>query len=343
MPATPSRLIVTAAAAAERGLPAVGFSADLEGASLWGGPFPDDQTYASLSGPPGGPLWVVIKPLPGDRADHATLEDFVRGQYPAEVPAFGEPGEIDVGRSNRPAVLFFVGQKHPMTASGAIAVGIEVPDTPWGPAAIAIIAGCGGTPDFLTDPLAVAGHPSLCRVLESFQLGDEDAAGGQSTADEVPLPPRVEVPDPFSDAAEVADEAEGDAGDEGAAAVDDEEREPDSDSAPDIIPGLATAEVKALLNEVRRAMQRAGLWRDTPPGMDDYAGMGAAGQMAWSLQATLPSVAVMLQQIAGHGPEVERGAVDGIRQMLAAWPDLFRPYPEAAEVVAVLERGAGAP
>ena len=41
MPALPSRLVVTSAAAAERGLPAVGFSADLEGAALWGGPFPD--------------------------------------------------------------------------------------------------------------------------------------------------------------------------------------------------------------------------------------------------------------------------------------------------------------
>src|SRR4051794_26494042 len=158
MPTMPSRLVVTAADAAERGLPAVGFSADLEGAALWGGAFPDDQTYARLSGPPGGPLWVVIKPLPGPRADHAALEDFVRREYPSEVQAFGEPGEIEVAGANRPAVLFFVGQKHPLTASGAIAVGIEA-ETPWGPAAVAIVAGCGGTPDFLTDPLAVAGHP----------------------------------------------------------------------------------------------------------------------------------------------------------------------------------------
>ena len=301
-------------------MPAVGFSADLQNVPLTGETFPDGRTYAQLSGPPGGPLFVVVKPLPGGRGDLAALEQLVRETFAADSDqplTFGPSGEIEVDGADRPAVLFYIGQRHPLTSAGAIAVGIDVPDAPGGWAALALIAGCAGTPDFLCDPLAVAGVPSLCQVLETFHIGDVEGA---------------EEPDE-----PVAQDAEASAPPEPAFAA-----EPAPPSAAEPEPGLTTAAVEELLRETQAVMRRAGLWRDAPPDANDYATMTAAQQMAWSLQSSLPAAESAVLRMIGHGPEAERGAAQGVVQMLAAWPEIFRPYPEASELVHLLSAAYGA-
>ena len=306
-------LVVTSSACAKRGLPPVGFSFDFGGTGLFGGKFPGGRTYAGFSGPPGGPLFVRVKPTAG--VSHADLERVVWEECAGsqDPPAFGEPGELEVAGENRPAVLFYTGQRHPLTAVAGCAIGIETE----GRAHLVVIVGAGGNPEFHTDCLAVAMHPSLARVLETFSLGEfEDEA-----EDEV-----VQAPGVPPDSA-LADEAS-------AEPADVSEPEPTSPEPP---PGLSAAAAMALVQDIQQAMRRNGLWRDQPPGMTDYTAMGPAQQMAWSLQASLPSVESSLRGITGT--ESEASAVEGILQMLASWPPILQPYPEAAEVVAVIERG----
>jgi hypothetical protein len=149
-----------------QGLPPVALRLEVSG--LIASIVPTPSTYLSLSGPPGGPLFLVVKPLGRGPADMGALENAVRREESREV-AFGPRGTVRVGGTPRDAVLYFAGEKSAATAGCAVAL-------PVGEENLLVLFGTQGTARSVTSCEQVASHPSLKRSLESFQadwVGEE--------------------------------------------------------------------------------------------------------------------------------------------------------------------------
>lgn len=130
---------------------------------------PGRDAFVRLSGPPGGPLYLVVKPLRRGSVDLSTLHEAVVREEQRPV-TFGPSGRVDVGGVPRDALLYWSGEKAAATAAGAVVV-------PAGEENLLLLFGTGGTPASVTSVEAVASHPALRMALQTLraEFRSEDA------------------------------------------------------------------------------------------------------------------------------------------------------------------------
>ena len=99
------RVSIAADDAAARNLPAVGFSLVMaEGLGMLATPFPDQLTYLIVSGPPGGPLFLVVQPWSDPQHDDALPpEQDMRRRFTSESDPYAWHGEATVQAGAPPA------------------------------------------------------------------------------------------------------------------------------------------------------------------------------------------------------------------------------------------------
>ncbi|MBI5490931.1 MAG: hypothetical protein HY905_26600 [Deltaproteobacteria bacterium] len=173
LPDSSTRVRLEASAAEEHGLPAIGFSVDTAGTPMLALPFPDQDEYLAVSGPPGGPQIVRVQTLPEPPADGAALEPLLRERfaYPGSEPlVFGAPTLVTLAGAQRPALSLVTGTSMARTGWCAVAVAVG----PAGSPGLLVLAGIGtqGDPDCAA-PLA---DDSLARVLGTLRIEGAQAA-----------------------------------------------------------------------------------------------------------------------------------------------------------------------
>lgn len=164
-------LSIGPADAAGHGLPPLTLSADLTGVPLLLNVFPDAETYASLSGPPGGPLSLSIHPLEDRSTDAGGLVRWIAWRNrPDPALRLGPAGDVPLKGRTYPCVLFYAGTSHASTVNCAIAVPSPpiaiVLRHPWFPREHG-----DSRPDVKGADLVahIYGHPAFARVLETLQ------------------------------------------------------------------------------------------------------------------------------------------------------------------------------
>ena len=112
-------------AAVERGLPPVRIEVNAASAGLVARPFPDQDVYLILNGPPGAPLNIFIWSREQQSADLATAirEMLVPGWM--KVFDLVGPDELDAMGASRPGVLFSTGTGPTRTAWFAFSIDVQ--------------------------------------------------------------------------------------------------------------------------------------------------------------------------------------------------------------------------
>lgn len=288
--------------------------------------FPDPSTFVSLSGPPGGVLFLQVKRLDPGPVSLDRLRELVAGGDRRPL-TFGSPGRVSLGGVEHDAVLFYVGESMAATAGCALAV-------PAGGAQLLLVLGLGGNPGNVTSCSAVAGQPSLRAALDSFEATwrDEDepeeapVAATAPAAEPAATPPAVATP-------AVSAWPSGPKKTSWSKPVDpDPEPERRADPEPD--PGVSGTEVLALVDAVRAEMKRIGCWAESAPTAESYASQTSLQQLLWSLQSSLEMLEPTLR--ASIGTEMERGMAPGLHGMLASWKGMLAAEPRAAALAALL-------
>ncbi|MCC6131128.1 MAG: hypothetical protein IT186_14515 [Acidobacteria bacterium] len=141
------------------GLPSVFL--ELEVAGMTVSLSPGQGAFLRLSGPPGGPLFLIVKPLGRFPGSVPELREAVLAEEKRPV-VFGPPGRVVAGGVEREAILFWTGEKAASTAGGALAI-------PAGEEILVVVFGTMGTPATVTSVEAVASHPALRRALETLR------------------------------------------------------------------------------------------------------------------------------------------------------------------------------
>lgn len=122
--------------------------------------FPDARTYVSFSGPPGGPLFLSVHPLPPEVRDNPSLEAFVTMQFGAEKNfLMGGSDTLDFRGQDRPAQLHFSGTQNAAKAVCSLAI-------PGGTGGVLLVLGHGALPGTVKDVQAVAGFGPIARLLK---------------------------------------------------------------------------------------------------------------------------------------------------------------------------------
>lgn len=155
---------VTAAEAADKGLPAVGVRLDLAGAGLHAaGPVAD--AYARMSGPPGGPLLFQILALgaaPSLEALDACIRQVHADAEPAESEALTAAGHPAIGR------MFYAGQGHPLTAMACFALALK--DVPGGDDSLVLLGGKPGKPGRYKGLAELLASIPFAGLLDSLEI-----------------------------------------------------------------------------------------------------------------------------------------------------------------------------
>lgn len=314
-----SEVVVLARDARAHGLPPIALRLRAPGMVPFA--FPDASSYLSLSGPPGGVLFLQVKRLGHGPVDLDRLRELVAGNDRRPV-TFGSAGHVTIGGVERDAVLFYVGESMAATAGCALAV-------PAGHELLLVVLGIGGNPRNVTSCSAVAGQPSLRAALDSFE------AVWRDVDEEAPAPD----PQPAATPAATTPPSPGWASTPKASlwAKPEPDPEPEPESVPEPEPepaGVTGAQVLALLDRVKAEMRRIGCWAETAPTAESYAAQTPLQQLLWSLQSTLDMLEPSLR--GAIGTEMERGLAPGLHGMLASWKGMLVAEPQAAGLVALL-------
>lgn len=148
------------ASAAARGLPPLRIRACYDRLPFLVQTFPDARTYVSFSGPPGGPLFLSVHPLPPEVRDIASLEAFVTKQCGEEKGFLkGGSGTVEFRGQHCPAQLHFSGTQNAATAVCSLAI-------PGGTGGVLLVFGHGALPGSVKDVQGVAGYGPLGRLLK---------------------------------------------------------------------------------------------------------------------------------------------------------------------------------
>lgn len=309
-----SEVVVLARDARAHGLPPIALRLRAPGMVPFA--FPDPESYLSLSGPPGGVLFLQVKRLGHGPVGLDRLRELVAGSDRRPV-TFGSAGHVTIGGVERDAVLFYVGESMAATAGCALAV-------PVGNEQLLVVLGIGGSPRNVTSCSAVAGQPSLRAALDSFE------AVWRDVDEEAPAP----VPRPAATPAVATPPPPGWPSTPKASSWVKPEPEPEPEHEPASVSG---AEVLALLDRVKAEMRRIGCWAETAPTAESYAAQTPLQQLLWSLQSTLDMLEPSLR--GAIGTETERGLAPGLHGMLASWKGMLVAEPRAAGLVALLPDG----
>jgi ADP-ribosylglycohydrolase len=173
-----TRLAIAAAQAAERGLPAVGFSFDMASTVMSAGAFPGPGCYARASGPPGGTLLFEVHASVSDDegavgADDALGATFAElGRSPFEL---GSSAAIEAAGGKREALGVVTGAGAQRVAWAALVV-----RAPAG--ALLIVGGVGLGPRDTASVELVAGHPQLAPLFRSLSIDGVTGSPGRVLA-----------------------------------------------------------------------------------------------------------------------------------------------------------------
>lgn len=157
---TVERITITAAEAKAAGLPAIGFSLDTTGTGMIGTRL-DDRNYLHLSGPPGGPLMLIISPA----TIGAELADLVGGDRVLDARLV--PEQVELLGAPRSAVAWITGASLARTSWCAVIVGR--PEAAAGDPALLLEVGVGHQGDTVTCKTALEDH-LLRPVIASLTL-----------------------------------------------------------------------------------------------------------------------------------------------------------------------------
>lgn len=152
------------ASAAARGLPPLRIRACYDRLPFLVQTFPDPQTYLTFSGPPGGPLFLSIHPLPPDVRDAESLAAFVRRRFGAEKEfLMGGSGALDFQGQSCPAELHFSGTQNAAVATCSFAVRV-------GGGGAIVSFGHGAPPGSVNSVETAAAHAPIARLLKRLTL-----------------------------------------------------------------------------------------------------------------------------------------------------------------------------
>lgn len=144
------------------GLPAVTIELDLSDEPLIGGAFLGDGNYLRLSGPPGGPLNVIIRVRDESPDVQRSLERAIREQWKNDAGVvIGPSGEMIAQGMPRAARLYFAGQNFPLTSIAGC--GIALPG-------VAVLLESGGTPANIASVNDVMKNRVLASVLAKLRI-----------------------------------------------------------------------------------------------------------------------------------------------------------------------------
>ncbi|MCE9583396.1 MAG: hypothetical protein K8T20_12995 [Planctomycetes bacterium] len=148
------------ASAVARGLPPLRIRVCYDRLPFLPQTFPDARTYLSFSGPPGGPLFLSIHPLPQGVRDNASLEAFVTKQCGAEKEfLMGGSGTLDFRGQACPAQVHFSGTQNAAMAVCSVAI-------PGGTGGVLLVFGHGASPGSVKDVQSVAEYAPIARLLK---------------------------------------------------------------------------------------------------------------------------------------------------------------------------------
>jgi hypothetical protein len=161
------RIRITAEAARERGLPAIAFTIDERDTGFSSTRFPEPEVYLTMSGPPGGPLLVMIRAWREASTDEGVIVRVLRERYSGpgwEPLAFGLPERTDLAGASRIMLPFTSGESLGRT----IWCAIVVQPAPDASAGLLVTVGVGGrgAPDCRV-PL---GDEWIAKVLRTLRL-----------------------------------------------------------------------------------------------------------------------------------------------------------------------------
>ncbi|MBI5499960.1 MAG: hypothetical protein HY907_06935 [Deltaproteobacteria bacterium] len=166
--ATGERVSIAAADAASRNLPALGFSLVLaDGMGMLATAFPDQLSYLAVSGPPGGPLFLIVQPWSDPQHDDALpAEQEMRRRFTSESDPYAWHGEASVqaAGSARLAFAFETGASMARTLWCAVTL-----DPPAGASSGLLLAAAIPAAGVEPSCASVAEHPAMAPMLATFR------------------------------------------------------------------------------------------------------------------------------------------------------------------------------
>ena len=149
---------LTAADAVSHDLPPISIRADASEAGMMISPFPGGAAFLAMQGPPGGPLFFVVKTVDGSLR---SLKDLVHAVEKREV-AFGPLGTVRIGGTGANAQVYFAGREAAATVGCVVRV-------PVGSVEILLHFGALGKPGSVKDCRTLAELRPFRRLLDSFR------------------------------------------------------------------------------------------------------------------------------------------------------------------------------
>jgi hypothetical protein len=306
--------------AEERGMPAVRISIDITNLPLMPFAFPDSVTYLSLSGPPGGPLYFIVKALLGPVANLDALQNSLCELYAASkrpAPKFGPRATVAIQDKTFPALLYFTGES--MAASASCALVIQPPPERSSSPGLLVIFGHGGNPENVTSCGQLAEHSALGGVLKTLKW--DLAIDPSDRKSSTPPKPKAPPPEPVKQAEEAV------------------EIETQAEESPVVQRPAPTAATPAALlqftAEICEQLTTLGYWSNEMPTQESYSSWSPMKIQMWSLQSTLQSMEQQLQMAAKTNPDQ---LVYGIVDMYKNWGSMLTE-PAMANFKQLLERG----
>lgn len=116
-------LVAQAAESATRKLPAVNVLVDYTGTGMSANKFPSERAYLSLSGPPGGPLGLVVE-APGKSVANGIDLSVIAKERCGATATIGKPASIVFGGANRPAITCVYGES--LARAEHLLIGVQV-------------------------------------------------------------------------------------------------------------------------------------------------------------------------------------------------------------------------
>jgi len=157
---------VTAAEAKAQGLPPIGLRVDPGDAPLSLLKFPEPDKYLIASGPPGGPLLVIVWETDQRESNVAAVESAVRKNFAQtwqQPLVIGEAGTLQIAGAARPALAFMTGESLRKTAWCGVVMS--------GPSASVFVTFGRATREVAATPCAeVMTEPSLAAFARTFAL-----------------------------------------------------------------------------------------------------------------------------------------------------------------------------
>lgn len=119
-----SRFEISAAESKEHRLPPAAIAVDLGDVFMRSRKFPAKGVYASMSGPPGAPLGLLIQLVAEKLDDDEAWRRYAETIYEDAPPELGSVGEVELSGSKYPAITFTTGdanaRTHHLMAAAAV-------------------------------------------------------------------------------------------------------------------------------------------------------------------------------------------------------------------------------